>query len=129
MPLSEKFFLGGPGTSYSQQFIGLKENDLPGNNIAAAGIHLRYTPSFALLFPTSFVLHYNVGNAWDDRDEISFDRLIHGAGTSLIWDTPIGPARFTVSKAFAFLKTTANTGSSSLGFADTIFYFSLGHDF
>jgi len=129
MPLSEKFFLGGPGTSYSQQFIGLKENDLPGNNIAAAGIHLRYTPSFALLFPTSFVLHYNVGNAWDDRDEISFARLIHGTGTSLIWDTPLGPARFTVSKAFAFLKTAANNGPSSLGFSDTIFYFSLGHDF
>jgi len=82
-----------------------------------------------LLFPTSFVLHYNVGNAWDDRDEISFARLIHGTGTSLIWDTPLGPARFTVSKAFAFLKTAANNGPSSLGFSDTIFYFSLGHDF
>ena len=129
MPLSERFFLGGPGTSYSQQFIGLKENDLPGNNIAAAGMHIRYSPSFALLFPTSIVLHYNVGNAWDDRDEISFGRLIHGTGTSLIWATPLGPARFTVSKAFAFLKTSANPGSSSLGFADTIYYFSLGHDF
>ena len=129
MPLSEKFFLGGPGTSYSQQFIGLKENDLPGNNIGAAGIHLRYSPSFALLFPTSIVLHYNVGNAWDDKDDISVGHLIHGAGTSLIWDTPLGPARFTVSKAFAFLKNTANNDSSSLRFSDSIFYFSLGHDF
>lgn len=129
VPLSEKFFLGGPGTSYSQQFIGLKENDLPGNNIGAAGIHLRYSPSFALLFPTSIVLHYNVGNAWDDKDDISVGHLIHGAGTSLIWDTPLGPARFTVSKAFAFLKNTANNDSSSLRFSDSIFYFSLGHDF
>lgn len=129
VPVSEKFFLGGPGTSYSQQFIGLKENDLPGNNIVAVGIHFRYKPSFALFFPTSIVFHYNVGNAWDDRDDISFAQLIHGTGTSLIWETPLGPARFTVSKAFAFLKTAANSGSSSLGFSDTIFYFSLGHDF
>ena len=129
MPLSEKFFLGGPGTSYSQRFIGLKENDLPGNDIAAVGVHLRYKPSFALFFPTSIVLHYNVGNAWDDRDDISLSQLIHGTGTSLIWETPLGPARFTVSKAFAFLKTATSNGSSSLGFSDTIFYFSLGHDF
>ena len=129
VPLSEKFFLGGPGSSYSQQFIGLKENDLPGNDIAAFGVHLRYKPSIDLLFPTSIVLHYNVGNAWDDRDEISFGKLIHGTGTSLIWETPLGPARFTVSKAFAFLKNATNPSSSSLGFSDTIFYFSLGHNF
>ena len=63
MPLSEKFFLGGPGTTYSQRFIGLKENELPCNNMAAAGIHLRYKPSFAILFPASLLLHYNVGNS------------------------------------------------------------------
>ena len=129
VPLSEKFFLGGPGTSYSQRFIGLKENDLPGNDIAALGIHLRYRPSYTLFFPTSFVLHYNVGNSWIDRDDISFSQLIHGTGTSMIWETPLGPARFTVSKAFAFLKSATNSASSSLGFSDTIFYFSLGHDF
>ncbi len=129
VPLSEKFFLGGPGTSYSQQFIGLKENDLPGNDIAAVGVHLRYKPSFDLLFPTSIVLHYNVGNAWDDRDDISFGQLIHGTGTSLVWQTPLGPAMFTVSKAFAFLKNATNPNSSSLGFSDTVFYFSLGHNF
>lgn len=129
VPLSEQFFLGGPGTTYSRRFIGLKENDLHGNNMAAAGIHLLYKPSFALLFPTSFILHYNTGNAWEDRDDMSFNKLIHGAGTSLVWDTPIGPARFTVSKAFAFLKSVPDTGSSSLRFSDTIFYFSIGHDF
>jgi len=129
VPLSEKYFLGGPGTSYSQQFIGLKESDLPGNDIAAAGVHFRYKPSFALVFPVSVVFHYNVGNAWDDRDDISWGNLIHGVGTSLIWETPLGPARFTVSKAFSFLKTADNASTSSLGFSDTIFYFSLGHDF
>jgi NTE family protein len=129
MPLSEKFFLGGMGSTYSQRFIGLKENDLPGNNIAVAGVHFRYKPSFTLLFPTSLLLHYNTGNVWEERKTISFNGLIHGAGTSLLWETPIGPANLTISKAFAFLENAKNTGSSSLRFSDTIYYFSLGHDF
>ena len=129
MPLSEKFFLGGPGTTYSQRFIGLKENDLPCNNMAAAGIHLGYKPSFAILFPTSMLLHYNVGNVWENLDDISSAHLIHGIGSSLIWETPLGPTRFTVSKAFPFLAEASNTAYASLKFSDTIFYFSIGHNF
>lgn len=128
-PLSEKFFLGGPGTTYSRRFIGLRENDLPGNNMASAGIHIRYKPSFVLLFPTSFILHYNAGNVWESRSDIDLGSLIHGAGTSMIWETPLGPARFTLSKAFAFLETVPGSVPSSLRFSDTLFYFSLGHDF
>ncbi len=129
MPLSEKFFLGGLGSAYSQRFIGLKANDLPGNNLATAGVHLLYKPSFALLFPTSLLLHYNAGNVWEERKAISLSGLIHGVGTSLLWETPLGPANFTVSKAFAFLENAKNQGTSSLRFSDTIYYFSLGHDF
>ncbi len=129
MPLSEKFFLGGPGTPYSQRFIGLKENDLPCNNMAAAGIHLGYKPSVAILFPTSLLLHYNVGNVWENLDDISSAHLIHGIGTSLIWETPLGPAMFTVSKAFPFLAEASNTASTSLKFSETIYYFSIGHNF
>jgi NTE family protein len=129
MPLSEKFFLGGPGTTYSQRFIGLRENDLPCNNMAAAGIHLRYKPSFAILFPVSLLLHYNAGNVWETLEDISLTHLIHGIGTSMIWETPIGPARFTVSKAFPFDEEAHNTGYTSLRFSDTIFYFSIGHNF
>ena len=129
MPLSEKFFLGGPGTTYSQRFIGLKEYDLPCNNMAAAGIHLGYKPSVAILFPTSLLLHYNVGNVWENLDDISSAHLIHGIGTSMIWETPLGPAMFTVSKAFPFLAEASNTASTSLKFSQTIIYFSIGHNF
>ena len=129
MPLSEKFFLGGAGTTYSQRFIGLKENDLPCNNMAAAGMHLRYKPSFAILFPASLLVHYNVGNVWKEIDDISSTHLIHGIGTSMIWETPLGPTRFTVSKAFPFAEEARNIESTSLRFSDTIFYFSIGHNF
>jgi NTE family protein len=127
--LSEKFFLGGPGTPYSRRFIGLRENDIASNNIAVAGVHLRYKPPFTFLFPTSLIMHYNVGNIWEERDDIALSKLIHGAGTSLVWETPLGPARLTVSKAFAFLKSVPDSGPSSLRFSDTLFYFTLGHDF
>ncbi len=129
MPLSEKFFLGGPGTTYSQRFTGLKENDLPCDNMAAAGIHLGYKPSFAILFPTSLLLHYNVGNVWESLDDISSAHLIHGIGTSMIWETPLGPTRFTVSKAFPFLAKASTTAYASLKFSKPIVYFSIGHNF
>jgi NTE family protein len=129
MPLSEKFFLGGTGTPYSQRFIGLQENDLPCNNMAAAGMHLRYKPSFAILFPASVIMHYNVGNVWEELEDISSKQLMHGIGTSMIWETPLGPTRFTISKTFPFFKEANNTGSTSLRFSDTVFYFSIGHNF
>ncbi|QEQ57806.1 BamA/TamA family outer membrane protein [Chlorobium phaeovibrioides] len=129
VPLSEKFFLGGPGTSYSRRFIGLKENALPGNNIASAGLQFQYRPPFDIIFPAALRFNYNAGNAWENRDEIALARLIHGIGTSLVWETPIGPARFTAAKAFSFLREADEQESSTLRFADTVFYFSLGHDF
>ncbi|MGB7512090.1 MAG: BamA/TamA family outer membrane protein, partial [Pelodictyon phaeoclathratiforme] len=129
MPLSEKFFLGGPGTTYSQRFIGLKENYLPCNNMAAAGMHLRYKPSLAILFPASLLLHYNVGNIWEKQDDISLAHLIHGYGTSIIWETPLGPARFTVSKTVPFPEKDPIKETAPLQFSDTIFYFSIGHNF
>lgn len=129
VPLSEQFFLGGTGTAYSRRFVGLPENALPGNNIAAAGVQLQYSPPGEIIFPASLRIIYNTGNAWDRREEIALAHLIHGIGTGIVWQTPIGPARFTVSKAFSFLKRSDEDDTSSLRFSDTVLYFSLGHDF
>ncbi len=129
LPLSEKFFLGGAGTSWSQRFIGLKENQLPCENMVAAGVQLSYKPSYAILFPLSLLLHYNVGNVWKELDDISSRRIIHGIGTSMIWETPLGPTRLTVSKAFTFPHEASDIEQTSLRFSDTIIYFSIGHNF
>ena len=128
VPFSEKFFLGGMGSSYSYRFIGLKENDLIGNNIMIAGTQLRYKSPVQIIFPTSFIAAYNIGNVWEERHMISARQLVQGIGAGLIWETPVGPARFTVSKSFAFegedVKDTAK-----LDFSEIVLYFSLGHDF
>ncbi len=129
LPLSEKFFLGGQGTLWSQRFIGLKENELPCDNMVAAGLQLSYKPSFAIIFPVSLLLHYNVGNVWKELNDISSTRIIHGIGSSMIWETPLGPTRLTVSKAFTFPQEDLAIEQTSLRFSDTIIYFSIGHNF
>ncbi|NTU57465.1 MAG: BamA/TamA family outer membrane protein [Chlorobiaceae bacterium] len=128
VPLSEKFFLGGMGNAYSSRFIGLKDNDLIGNNIAVLGALLRYKSPLQIIFPTSFIFAYNIGNVWEQRSNMTTTQLVQGAGTSLVWETPLGPARFTVAKPFAFEKEHFND-SAQINFSDTVFYFSLGHDF
>ncbi len=129
LPFSEMFFLGGAGSPYSQRFIGLKENDLIGRNMAAVGANFRYSPPFDLIFPSSFLLYYNAGNVWQKRTDISPDDIIHGIGAGLNWETPLGPARFTVGKAFTFDDTESDKSRSSLRFAETVLYFSFGHEF
>lgn len=128
IPFSEKFFIGGTGTAYSYRFIGLKENDLIGNNFAVAGAQLRYKPSVQLVFPTSLVATYNAGNVWQVRQQMSISKLVQGLGLGLVWETPLGPARMTVARTFAF-DSEEVTDDAALDFSETLFYFSLGHDF
>ncbi|HWR01011.1 MAG TPA: BamA/TamA family outer membrane protein [Chlorobaculum sp.] len=128
VPLSEKFFLGGVGNAYSYRFIGLKDNDLIGNNIAMVGALLRYKSPLQIIFPTSFTLAYNIGNVWERRELMSLSQLVQGAGAGLVWETPIGPARFTVAKPFAFESRDVKD-AARINFSETVFYFSLGHDF
>ena len=128
VPFSEKFFLGGLGSAYSFRFIGLKENDLIGNNIMIAGTQLRYKSPVQIIFPTSLIAAYNIGNVWEERHKISTRQLVQGIGAGLVWETPVGPARFTVSKSFAFEGEDVKD-TTKLDFSETILYFSLGHDF
>lgn len=129
LPFSEMFFLGGAGSPYSHRFIGLKENDRIGKNIAALGANFRYSPPFDLIFPSSFLLYYNAGNVWQQRTDMSTGDLIHGFGAGVNWDTPLGPASFTAGKAFTFDSETDDDDNSSARFAETVFYFNFGHEF
>ncbi|WP_233570563.1 BamA/TamA family outer membrane protein [Prosthecochloris sp. ZM_2] len=122
-PFSEMFFAGGSGSPYSFGFAGLKENDLAGHNILLGKASLRYSPDFDLIFPSSFQLSYHLGETWEDA--LSSDALIHGIGAGITWETPLGPAQFSATKAFRF----DGNADSYLRFAESVFYFSLGHEF
>ncbi len=129
LPFSEMFFLGGAGSPYSRRFIGLKENDLIGRNMGALGANFRYSPPFDLIFPSSFLLYYNAGNVWQNRDDMSLDDIIHGIGAGLNWETPLGPAWFSAGKAFTVNDEDRENGRSAIRFSETVLYFSLGHEF
>ncbi len=129
LPFPEMFFLGGAGSPYSRRFIGLKENDLIGKNIATLDANFRYSPPFDLIFPSSFLLYYNAGNVWQHRSEMSTGDIIHGFGAGLNWETPLGPASFTAGKAFTIDDEGNDDDRSSVRFAETVFYFSFGHEF
>lgn len=128
VPLSEQFFLGGTGNADCYRFIGLEENDLIGSNIAAAGASLHYRAPVQIIFPTSFILSYNLGNVWDDRRQMSIKDLVQGVGAGLVWETPIGPASVAVARAFSFENDDVKE-EAEIDFSKTQFYFSLGHEF
>uniref|UniRef100_Q3ATV9 PNPLA domain-containing protein n=1 Tax=Chlorobium chlorochromatii (strain CaD3) TaxID=340177 RepID=Q3ATV9_CHLCH len=131
LPLSEQYFLGGIGNSYSARFIGLQPHALATNNVATAGVQLSYEPSFPILFPTTLQLHYNAGRGWNAMENVRLDGALQGAlqavGASMVWKTPLGPTRFTLAKVLV------NNDDNSLMLPhrddDPVFYFSIGHDF
>ncbi len=126
-PFTEQFFIGGAGSAYSRRFIGLKERDLKGTNMLILGTNIRYSPDIAIIFPSSFELYYNVGQVWDEA--FSPEEMIHGIGAGLTWKTPIGPARFTAAKAFTFGTNENGSEHHGIRFAESVFSFSLGHQF
>jgi NTE family protein len=74
-----------------------------------------------LLFPTYLSLRYDVGAVWQEVQAIKLDNLKHGVGITLAFDTPIGPARFSLGRAFYFRGSpTLTTVGPVLG------YFSIG---
>jgi len=50
--------------------------------------------------------------------------LRHGVGTTISFDTPIGPADFSVGKSFLFKK---NLPGNPISLGETEFYFSIGY--
>jgi len=69
-------------------------------------------------------LRYDLGSTWEKQEEIKFKDLRHGVGATISFDTPIGPANFSVGKSFLFVK---DLPGNPLNFGDTYFYFSIGY--
>lgn len=119
LPVSEQYSLGGQDI-----FYGLRKDEFRGRQIFLTSLEYRYKLPFEIFFKTYFSLRYDLGWVWGQQEQIRFRDLMHGVGTSLSFDTPIGPAKFSVGKSFLFKKgNTANP----IVWGDTIFYFSIGY--
>ncbi|MFI5237032.1 MAG: patatin-like phospholipase family protein [Ignavibacteriales bacterium] len=119
LPLSEQFSLGG---QYS--FFGAYENEYRGRQIFLASLMYQYKLPFKIFFDTYTWFRYDVGSTWQEQETIKFKDLRHGIGGSISFDTPVGPADFSVGRSFLI-----NQGlqSDSFVWGDVLFYFSIGY--
>ncbi len=119
LPLSQQFSLGGQNT-----FFGLRENEFRGRQVFLVSLDVRYKLPVKLFFDTYVKLRYDLGSTWSERKAIRLQDLLHGVGLTVSFDTPIGPADFSVGKSF-YIKNTLP--KSSFVWGDTMFYFTIGY--
>jgi len=119
LPLSEQFSLGG---QYS--FFGAYENQYRGRQIFLASMMYQYKLPFKIFFDTYTWVRYDVGSTWEEQETIKFKDLRHGIGGSISFDTPVGPADFSIGRSF-LISQGLQLGSFVWG--DVLFYFSIGY--
>ena len=119
LPLSEQFNLGG---LYS--FFGAHENEFRGRQIFLASLMYQYKLPFKIFFDTYAWFRYDLGSTWSVQEQIRFKDLRHGIGGAISFDTPIGPADFSVGRSFI---VSQGLTENSFVWGDILFYFSIGH--
>lgn len=119
LPLSEQFTMGG---LYS--FFGAYENEFRGRQIFLTSLLYQYKLPFKIFFDTYAWFRYDLGTTWDVQEEIRFKDLRHGIGGAISFDTPIGPADFSIGRSFII---SQGLTENSFVWGDVIFYFSIGH--
>lgn len=119
LPLSEQFTLGG---LYS--FFGAHENEFRGRQVFLTSLMYQYKFPFKIFFDTYAWFRYDVGSTWAEQEQIKFKDLRHGIGGALSFDTPIGPADFSIGRSFII---SQGLTEDSFVWGDVLFYFSIGH--
>jgi NTE family protein len=119
LPLSEQFTLGG---LYS--FFGAHENEFRGRQIFLTSLMYQYKLPFKIFFDTYAWFRYDIGSTWEEQEQIRFKDLRHGIGGAISFDTPIGPADFSIGRSFLI---SQGLTENSFVWGDVLFYFSIGH--
>jgi NTE family protein len=119
LPLSQQFSLGG-----HDSFFGYRDYEQRGRQVFTSSIEYRAKMPFKLYFDTYLKFRYDLGNIWEQREEIKFKDLRHGIGATLSLDTPIGPADFSVGKSFIVKESFPN---NIVSWGPTTFYFTIGY--
>ncbi len=119
LPLYLQYSLGG---QYS--FFGMRENEFRGRQVFQSSLEYRLMLPVRLFFDTYFMVRYDLGSIWEVQEQIRFADFRHGLGTTLSFDTPIGPADFSIGRSFLFVKGLPD---NPLRLGPLYFYFSLGY--
>jgi NTE family protein len=115
LPLSEQFSLGGQGI-----FFGYPEDNQRGAQLIVGSLEYQYRLPIAFFFDAYAKIRYDLGSIWAQPEQVRFEDLKHGIGLTLGLDTPIGPAEFSIGRAFYIRKDVLALGPPLL-------YFSLGY--
>jgi NTE family protein len=118
-PLPEFFDLGG-----QDKFFGLFEDQEKGRQIVKGSLEYRYKSPFSIFFDTYLLIRYDIGAIWITPDDVKFDNLKHGIGATLAFDTPVGPAKFSVGKCLYI-----NSETSKAVYGPLALYFGIGLKF
>ncbi len=118
LPLSQQFSFGG-----QDSFFGYKEYDYRGRQIFISSLEYRLKLPFKVFFDTYLKARYDLGSFWKNTEKIKFKSFRHGVGATLSFDTPIGPADFTVAKSFLLKDALPK---SYISYGETSFYFNIG---
>jgi NTE family protein len=116
LPGPELFSLGG-----QDLFLGMREDEERGRQIAVANLEGRYHLPIDIIFPTYVSIRYDLGAVWAEPEQIKFAAFQHGIGATVGFDTPVGPARFSVGRRFRFL-----SNPDSVAWGDFLPYFAIG---
>lgn len=119
LPLSQQFNFGG-----QNNFFGYRDYEFRGRQILITSIHYRYKIPLDLYFDSYVKIGYDLGSSWINQEQIQFDNLKHGFGISLSFDTPIGPADFSIGRSL-YLKDTSPDRIISRG--PLMYYFTIGY--
>jgi len=116
LPGPELFSLGG-----QDMFFGMREDEERGRQIVVGNLDATYKLPFPILFDTYLSARYDVGAVWEYPEEIKIRDLQHGLGITLGFDTPVGPARFSLGRRFYFL-----SDPTAIAWGPTLGYFAIG---
>ncbi len=119
LPLTQQYSLGGQNS-----FFGMRDDEFRGRQIFLASFEYRYKLPVNIFFDTYFKLRYDLGSTWNLQEQLRFKDLRHGIGATLSFNTPIGPAEFSVGRSFLFVK---NLPGNPVSLGEVMFYFSIGY--
>lgn len=119
LPLPYQYSMGGQNS-----FFGMREDEFRGRQIFLTSVEYRFKFPFDIYFETYMLFRYDLGSIWEVKDQIRFNDLRHGLGTTLSFKTPIGPADFSVGRSFRFTKNISDT---PVRYGPVYLYFSIGY--
>ncbi len=118
LPLSQQFAFGGQSS-----FAGYRQFEFRGRQIFISSLGYRFKLPVHIFFDTYVGVRYDLGSIWSKQEQIKFKNLRHAVSATMSFDTPIGPADFSVAKSFLFKNDPPN---SIVSYGETFFYFNIG---